>query len=593
MESQKVNQSQKIQASGAIDASQMQRSFPAVPLNLEAGKRDPNLEAGEFEEAGDTAQMKLGVSLEAPPDEGGGGSGGNGLPGDVKGQMESSLGADFSGVKVHTNSSQAGKLGALAFAQGNDIHFAPGQFNPGSESGKNLIGHELAHVVQQREGRVKATGKEGGVAVNTNKSLEAEADSLGKKAAQMKPSATKPIGRSSVFESFKGPIQKAADPNSPQLEEFKGDEIGMPGRISSDAANFSEAQSKGMIIRSQPLPGLPEIGRIHYGMEVLVKARNISGGWVFVVSRTGIAGWVRESFVAMDMPDASSRLHHVTEANLTTIMQREYIDKGLWKLETGSDFTTLASAIAVANSGRAGMKINPAKMEQYYNDHQLKSTFDPWMAESFAKYNAAEVLSGHNIWLPSAAYIKMLQDSGLVGSRPGWVNAAIDVGKTLVGFNAGFYAGIYGSLWDMLVGLWDAGGMIIDFVGSVITGEIFADIKAIYDEVCKEGIGKMAEELWAALSTAVVEMAGDFMESWTHPNVFERWFFRGKLIGAVVLEVVLAIFTAGQGNAVAWIGRIGKVSPKLARLLMKALKKADKVLPKKLRGANRVADDVE
>ncbi len=56
----------------------------------------------------------------------------------------------------HTDSSQASELGALAYTQGENIHFAPGQFDTGSQRGQALLGHELTHVVQQREERVQA-----------------------------------------------------------------------------------------------------------------------------------------------------------------------------------------------------------------------------------------------------------------------------------------------------------------------------------------------------------------------------------------------------------------------------------------------------
>ena len=41
-------------------------------------------------------------------------------------------------------------MSARAFATGNDVYFAKGEYNPGSADGDRLIAHELAHVVQQR-----------------------------------------------------------------------------------------------------------------------------------------------------------------------------------------------------------------------------------------------------------------------------------------------------------------------------------------------------------------------------------------------------------------------------------------------------------
>lgn len=106
-----------------------------------------------------------------------------GIPDDVKQRMENSFGTDFSSVRVHPDSSKAPDVGALAFTQGTDIHFAPGQFKPDTSSGQQLLGHELTHVIQQAEGRVQPTTEIAGMSVNDDVSLEHEADVLGAKAA--------------------------------------------------------------------------------------------------------------------------------------------------------------------------------------------------------------------------------------------------------------------------------------------------------------------------------------------------------------------------------------------------------------------------
>ena len=107
-----------------------------------------------------------------------------GIPNEVKQKMEDSFGTDFSSVRVHPESSQAPEVGALAYTQGTDIHFAPGQFKPDTSTGQQLLGHELAHVVQQAEGRVQPTTEIGGMPVNDNEGLEHEADVLGAQAAR-------------------------------------------------------------------------------------------------------------------------------------------------------------------------------------------------------------------------------------------------------------------------------------------------------------------------------------------------------------------------------------------------------------------------
>ena len=108
---------------------------------------------------------------------------GTALPDDVRTQMEKAFGADFSAVRIHEGP-QAAATGALAYTQGNDIHFQPGQYDPQSQRGRELLGHELTHVVQQSQGRVQSTTQARGVAINDDSSLEREADENGARAAK-------------------------------------------------------------------------------------------------------------------------------------------------------------------------------------------------------------------------------------------------------------------------------------------------------------------------------------------------------------------------------------------------------------------------
>jgi hypothetical protein len=102
-----------------------------------------------------------------------------GMPDQLKSGVESLSGIDMSDVKVHYNSSQPAQLNAHAYAQGNQIHIAPGQ--------EKHLPHEAWHVVQQKQGRVKPTMQmKEKVNVNDDLGLEKEADVMGVKAVQNK-----------------------------------------------------------------------------------------------------------------------------------------------------------------------------------------------------------------------------------------------------------------------------------------------------------------------------------------------------------------------------------------------------------------------
>lgn len=102
-----------------------------------------------------------------------------GLPNHLKSGIESLSGMSMDHVKVHYNSAQPAQLNAHAYAQGNDIHLAPGQ--------EQHLPHEAWHVVQQAQGRVRATLQmKGDVPINDDKALEDEADLMGARALQTK-----------------------------------------------------------------------------------------------------------------------------------------------------------------------------------------------------------------------------------------------------------------------------------------------------------------------------------------------------------------------------------------------------------------------
>lgn len=129
-----------------------------------------------------------------------------GLPDNLKAGIESLSGYSMDDVKVHYNSAQPAQLQALAYAQGTDIHVAPGQ--------ERHLPHEAWHVVQQKQGRVKPTMQlKGKVNVNDDAGLEKEADTMGKKSSahtsghltdnsplQQKSLGTSPVQRLTGYE---------------------------------------------------------------------------------------------------------------------------------------------------------------------------------------------------------------------------------------------------------------------------------------------------------------------------------------------------------------------------------------------------------
>lgn len=120
-----------------------------------------------------------------------------GLPDSLKSGIENLSGYSMDDVRVHYNSSKPAQLNALAYAQGTDIHVAPGQ--------EKHLSHEAWHVVQQKQGRVQPTMQMQGLSVNDNEELEKEADYIQKEIGilQKKQNSTKSI----IQMRFDGPTE--------------------------------------------------------------------------------------------------------------------------------------------------------------------------------------------------------------------------------------------------------------------------------------------------------------------------------------------------------------------------------------------------
>jgi hypothetical protein len=130
-----------------------------------------------------------------------------GLPDQLKSGIESLSGLSMDHVRVHYNSSQPAQLNALAYAQGSDIHLAPGQ--------EQHLPHEAWHVVQQAQGRVRPTMQmAGGVAVSDDAGLEREADAMGAQAGTVQRARHDGQGDREHFSAAStGIVQRVVYPN--------------------------------------------------------------------------------------------------------------------------------------------------------------------------------------------------------------------------------------------------------------------------------------------------------------------------------------------------------------------------------------------
>jgi len=142
-------------------------------------EQNPQPEEERKPEVGEAGRVQRQITVRASGDAGGelssewegefqrAKSGGQRLSPTVKEPMERAFGADFGGVRVHTEAQAdnlARSIQAKAFTTGQDVFFRQGEYEPGSRGGQELLAHELTHVLQQKEKhgkREKETGNDG------------------------------------------------------------------------------------------------------------------------------------------------------------------------------------------------------------------------------------------------------------------------------------------------------------------------------------------------------------------------------------------------------------------------------------------------
>lgn len=260
----------------------IQRVFGRAGTSAAAGGQPPPSPArGKTQRsigAGGSAAGVLGGPDQAMAGAGAGARGAasppTGLPEAARRRLEHGFGMDLSSVRVHPDSPAASAIGAEAFAQGSEIHFAPGRYDA-SGGDLHLLAHEVAHVVQQADGRVAAPQAKG-VPINDDASLEGEADAA---AARVVAGEAAVVGttalRATAGRSPEAPVQrrKVALPDKEiETDEYQLDElIAMQSELGTSSTAYAALGEEIQAIRAHradSVAAFPELGRTGFYREI-------------------------------------------------------------------------------------------------------------------------------------------------------------------------------------------------------------------------------------------------------------------------------------------------------------------------------------
>jgi hypothetical protein len=270
-----------------------------------------------------------------------------------------------------------------------------------------------------------------------------------------------------------------------------------------------------------------KVAHLRHGARIFVVDRHSGdGSWSKVTTPRGLEGYVAENVVKTDLPCPGARIHVVRSGETALGIAGRFF----------------GDAQTDGMDGRFYVNVL-----QYVND---KRQTDSWKDVHFD--------AGRSIWIPSVQFAKSLKGRVKSGSITGglWaktkraVNKALDIVVGVPAFVFGVLEGVASELADIVVGTVQG---VVSIVKSLVRGSILSD----------------AKELWDAITHInPKQVLGDLWRNWVGKgkNPWDRWAYRGELVGRALALAVLTFFSGGGALAARAGSQLARLAGKLKSL---------------------------
>ncbi|HLP90708.1 MAG TPA: DUF4157 domain-containing protein [Nostocaceae cyanobacterium] len=532
--------------------------------------------------------------------------GGSSLDSDTRSFMESRFGADFSAVRVHTDSTAVQmnrELGAQAFTHGSDIFFRDGK-TPGKNE---LTAHELTHVIQQTGAVQPKTTTEQPETTDLNITeigiqracLECEEEQkqyneeqtpkfshqdylnkdiskpelIDKQTENIQPNILKEAISRADQNKYESSSTKKIFPSiqanviSQEEYQFYAD-LNYRNTATSPAFKLVQSQINKPLIQKQadPRPKGKSVNIIGVAFRdpvlelysqpskssPIVKKlsigtklfidKEIPGGWYHIAVSTGEYGYVEAAKVNTRLPEPGSTLHKIKTGETALKIAHDYYRD---YVKTSQDLRYYINVLYQVNQA-GGAIIRPPGTDNAHSNAWEKT----------------QVRAGLHIWIPSPEFAKTFV--GKVSTGSGIRDALAQAGKVtnfvwdasvgLAALVAGLLQGALEALWSNLVAIkdllmmkpaQDAANITWDILKSAFSGNLLKDSENLWKQISSINWQNLAQAWW-----------GNFQQQWNDPNVWKRCQFRGRVIGYAAIEIALSLLTFGGATGAKWAGKI-------------------------------------
>lgn len=284
---------------------------------------------------------------------------------------------------------------------------------------------------------------------------------------------------------------------------------------------------------------------------IIAEGNEKAPGWSYVQIGDK-KGWIETAHLKEGKKDFSDLYHYSYVEKGETVTDKLYEIE--IKRDIGYDNKLFAEAFYLLNKDNPGVHLDGAKYKKSLSDNATKNAVDPWDAKKRAIFQSIEVDQDAVVKVPTKKQIDKYIAEGKIEVRPDWFNSVVKGGRIALGLLEGIPKGIYKQAVENVEGIWD-------MIKSIFSGEILDQLEQLYDQLMKMTLDDLGDLLLALIGIDLDE----FERNWNNENVQERYEYVGEVIGRIVFEVLLAVFSGG-GGIVAKLGKGSKLLDKCSSL---------------------------
>lgn len=285
------------------------------------------------------------------------------------------------------------------------------------------------------------------------------------------------------------------------------------------------------------LPDPLYVDALHLNDRVFV-LEEFRDDWVKVRTDDGQLGYVSKVYLFIGAPDPDARLYRIREGDTALGIAQQFYDCGEWGTD-GRFYVNVLVAVNEASEGRGS-----GKKGIYKAGNRSEKDVASW--------KDTRLLADYWIWVPGKAFARSLAGTVSSGSVTYELWQSV---KGVVGLVLGILDGIATTLVSLVTDIVDLISMIVDTVVDIAKKGLVAKLRELRAFV--EGLdpAQIASALWSGFTTR-----------WNAEDSYDRWKFRGVVIGTVLAEIALAALSGGASVALRVAGKVGKVAKLAAKL---------------------------